>query len=88
MSGPISTPEPSPTDDRYLIPVDEDGTYGWKAEECLRRVNALPHDDLAKPELLAAAQTFALLEISARMESSGAGYTLADAVCHAGGVQP
>jgi hypothetical protein len=50
--------------------VATEATYGWKAERCLSRVSELPWDDAAKPELLAAAQTFALLDIANSLRSN------------------
>jgi hypothetical protein len=47
--------------------LDADGSPGWKAEMCLARVTELPPDDLEIRQLLAAAQTYATLEVAAQV---------------------
>ena len=59
--------------------LEVDATAGWKAEECLRQLASLSSNDLARPEWIAAAQIYALLEIAAKLEAS-TGNTLADVV--------
>lgn len=65
--------------------VESDGTNGWKAERCLAAVASLPRDDLAKPELLSAAQAFATLAIADALYVTGTGAGIADALSVAGG---
>lgn len=68
--------------------LDADGTNGWRAEECLRWLAELPVDDLAVPSLVAAAQTFALLAVADALTDPNRGYTLAQTINNAHGVQP
>lgn len=70
-----------------IVNVGEE-TYGGKAEECLRNVACLAWDDLAKPELLAAAQVFATLAVADALICHGNGYNVAEAVSAVGGIQP
>lgn len=54
-----------------LLEADEDSAGQlpnyWRAEECLKRAAVLAWNDDAKPELLSAAQTFALLAVCDRL---------------------
>lgn len=57
-----------------------------RALECLENVSRLPSNDLARPEYLSAAQTFALLAIVDSLRSStGAG--IADTISRVGGMR-
>lgn len=52
--------------------IATDGTNGWRAEQCLRRVSELS-DDAARAELVAGAQVFALLALVEAVQSERAG---------------
>jgi hypothetical protein len=72
--------------------VADDSLPCWeRAQMCLGALAELPLNDGARPEFIAAAQTFGLLAVAeaiGRQGENGAGYTLAQAVLAAGGVQP
>lgn len=68
------------------IVVDRANTNENRAAECLRILDLLPADDLARDDYRCAAQTFALLALVDRIGYTAQGYGLADAVLAAGGV--
>lgn len=70
------------------IIVDRANTNENRAAECLRRLDDLSGDDLARPDYRAAAQTFAILALVDRIGYSGTGYNLVQATLAAGGMQP
>lgn len=70
------------------IVTDRLNTNDNRAAECLRALDTLSADDLARPDFRAAAQTFALLAVADALVSRGAGYNIAEATLVAGGIQP
>jgi hypothetical protein len=70
------------------IIADRLNTNDNRAAECLRSLDLLPGDDLARPDYHAAAQTFALLAIADALHSPGAGYNVAAAILATRGIQP
>lgn len=70
------------------IITDRVNTNENRAAECLRNLDELSGDDLARDDFRAAAQTFAILALVDRIGYTGQGYGLAQAVLAAGGIQP
>lgn len=71
------------------IANDDVLTYTGRAVECLRSLDSLPAEDLARPAYAAGAQTFATLAVAHAVGTkSGPGYSLVEAVLATGGLQP
>lgn len=70
------------------IVVDRVNTNENRALECLRILELLPVDDLAREDYRCAAQTFATLALVDRIGYSGSGENLVQSVRSAGGIQP
>lgn len=84
MTDPRTTPTP-----RTLTEiVDRHNTNENRAAECLRALDDLTGEDLARPDYRAAAQTFAILALADRIGYSGSGQNLVESVRAAGGIQP
>lgn len=70
------------------IVADRMNVNANRAAECLRALDLLSGDDLARDDYRAAAQTFALLAVVDALMNGSRGASVADCVLIAGGVQP
>ncbi len=80
--------EPTP-EARSLTEIVSDrlNTNANRAAECVRALDGLSWEDIARPDFRAAAQTFALLAIADALTAPGSGSNVAEIIAAAGGIQ-